>query len=551
MDKPTKSATVMLFPLCKRSRAGSWIAGVLTLFCILALAHGAWALGVIFDTSKYKGDVWLQIQDPFSNDVNNKFRATYNNGQSAITFGSQQISGQTVYNLMSNPVKLSDIGAEGLNVAFSLSGVFFLFYDDPSLGANYLTTAPSVFDTLQRYQQFELTARGLPNTGDQGNLTNIDCFTAPLSIRSYQNNPLTNPSEPVLQSTGYGATTARQIESLIKSAGGGASAKKDVQGTILRYIGPSKYDPNNTLLPANPWASFLSYAKSLSGTQTRLIRSNAFGAPAWSSTQTYTFGIDMTATSNAAGVITATGKVTASVINPASVAAGNPPLPANGAWTDVSITLSPATGGKGEASFNKAIYGQAAELAYNSVTKRWTVGNAAITLGPDWEAFQTFCLNTLADPTKPSDVATNKSLQDLHAYDTTLSMAIGELTTGLLGGYFGSTVQGTTQGGVTMPIGEMESQQWWSLNPRVGFSQIQTDSGHYNRYADVIWTSSGNTVYGVPFSDRFGSGPLVNTVQSPGPNPKNVGYWVIGVGAPVGAPAGAQPAATELLLLAD
>lgn len=74
MDKPTKSATVMLFPLCKRSRAR-------ILDCrrsdaaILALAHGAWALGVIFDTSKYKGDVWLQIQDPFSNDVNNEFRS--------------------------------------------------------------------------------------------------------------------------------------------------------------------------------------------------------------------------------------------------------------------------------------------------------------------------------------------------------------------------------------------------------------------------------------------------------------------------------------------
>ncbi|MDQ7832130.1 MAG: hypothetical protein RDU30_10380 [Desulfovibrionaceae bacterium] len=551
MDKPTISTTVRYFPLCKRSPAGSWIAGVLALFCILAFAHGAWALGVIFDTSKYKGDVWLQIQDPFSNDADNRFRATYNNGQSAITFGSQQIGGVTVYNLMSNPVKLSDIGAEGLNVAFSLSGVFFLFYDDPSLGANYLTTAPSVFDTLQRYQQFELTARGMPNTGDQGNLTNIDCFTAPLSIRSYQNSPLTNPSEPVLQSTGYGNTTALQIESLIKSAGGGASAKKTVHGQILRYIGPSKYDPNNTWLPPNPWPSFLSYAISLNGTQTQLIRSNGFGSPAWSSTRTYTFGIDMTATANDNGVITASGKVTASVINPASVAAGNPPLPDNGAWTDVSITLSPLTGKHTEASFNKAIYGQAAELMYDDKTGRWTVGNTAITLGSDWEKFQTFCINTLADPTKPHNINSNKSLQDLHAYDTTLSMAIGELTTGLLGGYFGSTVQGTTQGGVTKPIGEMESQQWWTLDPRVGFSQIQTDTGHYNRYADVIWTSSGNTVYGVPFSDRFGNGPLVNTVQTPGPNVRSVGYWVIGVGAPVGAPAGALPGATELLLLAD
>lgn len=540
----------------KGAKAGPTFATLLAVLGLLVFARGAWALTMFFDTSKYSGDVWLQIQDPFGGTAN-KFQATYNNGASPITFGTHQNSAnppQTVNNLMSNPVKLSDIGSGGLNVTYSLSCVFFLFYDDPSATADYLYNAPGPFNTLQRYQQYEMTMRGLPNIGDQGNLTNIDCFTAPLSIRSYQNNPLTNPSEPVLQSTGYGSNTAQTLVPLLASASGGAAeAKKIASGKLLRYIGPSKFNPTDTNLAKNPWPSFVSYAQSLVGTTTTLKRANAFGGPAWTppnkdQKQTYTFGMDMTATTDTNGVITVSGKITAAV-NPGTVISPNPPLPTDGAWTDVTVILSPLTGTYTHYDYDYAIYGQSGSPTYNGTTKRWSMGSTAISLGADWENFQTFCINTLADPSLPHDTTTNKSLQDLDAYITTQNMVIGEITTGLLGGYYGSTHEAMYNGALT-PIKDMPSEAWWQLNPMVGFAQIQSVPTHYNQYANAIWTASNNSVYGVPYSDRFGNGPLVNSVQTPAPGSVDVGYWVIGVGAPVGAPtAVAAPGATELLLL--
>ena len=64
-------------------------------------------------------------------------------------------------------------------------------------------------------------------------------------------------------------------------------------------------------------------------------------------------------------------------------------------------------------------------------------------------------------------------------------------------------------------------------------------------YANVIYETSNNTVYGVPYSDRFGKGPLVNTVYYDG---KNVNYWVVGVGAPIGP---TDLTGIQLLLLGD
>lgn len=508
------------------------------------------SLNVLFDTSPYSGDVWLQIQDPNAG-TSADLQATYDNGLSPITYGTHQTTDnppQTVTNLMSNPVKLSDIGTGGLNITRSISCVFYLFYDDPSAGTNYLTTAPSVFTTLQRFQQFELTMNG--GSGDQGNLTNIDAFTAPLSIKSYQNNPLLNPAEPVLQSTGYGNWSANRIAGLLVSAGAsGAAVVRGTSGNLIRYIGPSVFDPGNAQSP-NPWPSFLPYAQSLVGTTTTLQRANGFGAgnATWASSQTYTFGIDMQATVASDGTITVNGKLTASVINPGTVVSPNPALPPDGAWTNASITLSPTTGTNGINDYNAAIYGQTGSpVADPQNPGKWILNNTSITLGPDWENFQTFCIDTLGDPSSPENPGTNASLQDLSAYLTTLNMAIGELTTGLLGGYFGSTHPVTFQGTPTT-IGALPSQDWWQLDPLVGFSQIQTNPNAYNRYANVIWVTSNNTVYGVPYSDRFGSGPLVNTVLAPD-GQTSVGYWLVGVAAPVTAPAFPSAAAAPLLLL--
>ncbi len=74
------------------------------------------------------------------------------------------------------------------------------------------------------------------------------------------------------------------------------------------------------------------------------------------------------------------------------------------------------------------------------------------------------------------------------------------------------------------------------------FSEVQPNSPYYNTYADVIFNTSGNTVYGVPCSDRFGQGPLVNTVNWSG---TAVGYWVVGIGTPLPA----QPNIAAILML--
>ena len=82
------------------------------------------------------------------------FPATYANGTKSINFTDGNTSG----GLMSVPVKLSDIGAGGLNITFSDSAVFFVFYDDPT--GNSRTAAPAYIASTQRFMPFELTMMG-------------------------------------------------------------------------------------------------------------------------------------------------------------------------------------------------------------------------------------------------------------------------------------------------------------------------------------------------------------------------------------------------------
>lgn len=512
----------------RKHNTAQYVLVALLLACLLGLSGAARAstdcpgqthtMKVLFDTSQYGGDVWLQVQDPQLGATCAAFTATYGDGK-RITFNKTN----TTTNLMSEPVKLSDIGSGGLTIVESISAVLFLFYDDPSSDSR--TAAPSVFTTTERFQQFELTMNS--DIHDQGNLTNIDAFTAPLSLKSYASNATGTPSGTALQSTGYGDWTANRIAKLLLQAGATktlpdgtvvSAIKKDASGKILRIIGPSPYNPGDAL-NISPWNSFTTYAKSLVGTTTTLQRGNGFGS--------YYFTLDATATTESTGVINVAGTVTGT-LNGATVQT----------W-DAAFSVSPSTGTNGEKDYNAAIYGQSASLLHNNSSDPawWNVGNGAITLGDGWNNFQQFCKDT----TDPG----GKTLQELGAYNTTLSMAVGELTTGLIGGFFGSTHQVTYDSHLTT-IGALPSAAWWQLDPLVGFSQIQSDTNNYNRYADVIWLTSNNTVYGVPFSDRFGTGPLVNTVQTA--NGTSVGYWVVGVGAPLGLTLTEGP---DLLLLLD
>jgi len=84
--------------------------------------------------------------------------------------------------------------------------------------------------------------------------------------------------------------------------------------------------------------------------------------------------------------------------------------------------------------------------------------------------------------------------------------------------------------GETTALKDMTSEQWWKLDPVVAFSSIQPAQDRYNPYADVLYWASKNSVYSIPYSDRLGSGPLVNTVEYEG---KTVDTWVITLGRPV------------------
>jgi len=522
MRQYRRNAPARPLTYCKSGVFKLWLAA-LAVLGLLAFTQVACAAGLtlLFDQSAYRGDVWIQVQDASAT-----FAATYANGTQSISFTNQNPPPSGTV-LMSVPVKLSDIGAGGLNVTFSSGALIYLFYDDPS--GNSQTAAPAYITSTQRFQSFELTMTG--GLGDQGDLTAINWFTAPLSISSYQNDPIQNPSESPLQQKGFGSNTAAQIGAQLTAAAGSdpSLVVKNGSGQIIRYLAPSDY--NGT----NPWPSFIPYTQSINtaGQTTTIKRTNQFNFAPPNNTTAYVFGIDMTANANADGSLSVTGNITATATGP--IIRGNPTLPPVGYWTPATITFSVADVN----AFNNAIYGQ--------------VQNSAVTFsGQAFTDFLSFTNNTLLHPGQPHNSLTNPNLNDNIpggaglAYNITLNMFVGEITTGLIGGFYNSNYPSNYPPDNGALLKNVPSSHWWLQSPIVAFSQIQPSNLYYNVYANVIFNTSNNTVYGVPFSDRFGTGPLVNSVQY---NGTNVNYWKIGVGAPLGAPPPANKSLSGMLLL--
>jgi len=493
-----------------------WLAALVAMG-LMAFTQGAYAFTLLFDQSAYTGSVWIQVQDG-----NQSFAATYANGTQSINFNDTSTPPNRL--LMSVPVNLSDIGAGGLNITFSNSAVIYVFYDNPT--GNSRTAAPAFMVSTQRFQGFELTMQGL--AGDYGNLTAINYFTAPLSIRSY------DASQTLLQQAGWGSTTSQLGAQFANASDGNPQVVvQDAKGKIIRYLGPSNTfkDGHGNIIA--PWPSFIPYTQAINQAgQSTAIQPNpqGFHFPG-EPLPVYQFGTNMTATAAANGSLNLNGSITASVNG--SIKRGNPDLPAGGAWTGATMTFSTTDIN----AFNSAIYG--------------SVQTSAVTI-TGWDAFQTFCQQTLQDPSKPHDPNTNPSLYDyvpnqpLNAYNTALNNLIGEVTTGLLGGFFNSNYM---VGGVA--IKNMASNQWWSLNPMVAFATIQPLYPYYDPYSNVVFNDSQNTVYGVPYSDRFqntSNNPAVYTVQYTKQGVTyNVASWVVGIGVPL--PGTTKALAGMLLLL--
>ncbi|MHB8068483.1 MAG: InlB B-repeat-containing protein [Desulfobaccales bacterium] len=482
---------------------------------VATFAQGSHTLTLLFDQSAYQGNVWLQVQDKTQT-----FAATYAGG--TITF---QNSGD----IMSVPVPLSAIGAGGLTVSYANGVVLFVFYDDPT--NNDRTQAPAQMTSQQRFMPVELTMTG--GTGDSGDLTAINYFTAPLSLRSYSLNPTQYPNN-WLQQTGFGTATATRIGGQLAAASGGNpnAVVTNATGQIIRYLGPS-----NGFTGTNPWPSFVPYTQSVNAAPqtTKIQNANAFHFPSPYNTPVYTFGTDnMVATANADGSLSITGRITVSVNGTIRTGPyGNPSPPPSGYWDGATFSFSVSNVN----NFNNAIYGQ--------------VANAAVTFtGQAWSNFQTFTQGTLMNPAMPyqndsTQPNYNPSLNDLfqspplsagggNAYNTTVNLFIGEVTTGLLGGFFNSSVASNYPQDNGAALKNVPSNHWWLQNPIVAFSQIQPQNPYYNLYAQVIFNTSNNTVYGVPYSDRFGKGPVVNAVSYTNNGVSYyVNYWVIGIGAPL------------------
>jgi len=497
-----------------------WLAAFLVLGATI-FTQAACAFYVQFDTSQYPNDAWLQIQDPNFASSTANFQGSYTDvitgNSTTIDFSTNPpYSGPNV--LMSVPVKIARLQSGKLTITYSNGAVLFIFYDDPS--ANSRTAAPSQMVSTQRFQAFELTMTG--HNGDSGDLTAINWFTAPMSLNSYASDPTQSPPPSPLQTVGYGNTTAAQVASHMAAiTQGNPQAVLSANGYVVRYLGPSNYNGN-----PNPWPSFIPYTQSINtaGQSTSIQTANAFhfsGEPL----PNYFFGCTMTATAGSNGSVTASGDIT--VTWTGTIKPGNPTPPLNDpdqyhtapwyGWPNATIVFSAAEGTNppAPADFNNAIYGQAANN--NSITFPGTA----------WNQFQAFTQSTLQFPGQPHDPASNPSLYDLTAYNTTLNKFVGEVTTGLLGGYFNSTY---IPAGYTTMIKDMPSSQWWNLNPIVGFSEIQSNNAYYNQYAGVIFATSGNTVYGVPFTDRFGTGPVVDSVSH---NNHSVLCWVLGIEPPL------------------
>jgi hypothetical protein len=481
-----------------------------TIDAIFASGH---TLTMQFDQSAYSPNVWLQIQDPL-----NSLQATYNNGANWLDFTNQ---GQTT--LMSVPVKLADLGPGGLNISFANSAILYVFYDDPT--GNDPTAAPAFMISTQRFVPFEVTMLG--NPGDYGNLTAINYFTAPLSIRSY------DAGNNLLQQAGW--ISPRSIARQLAAASGNNSniVVRDAHNKIIRYLGPSNWGSNT-----NPWPSFIPYTTSI-GSQITMIQPSPQQFNFSDQNPVYLIGTNMNATAQPDGSLNMQGSITISLASGAIKKGpyGNPDLPSGGAWTNTTCDMSAAQ----PDLFNSAIYG--------------SVVNGAVSF-TGWDAFQTFCQQTLfnpdypyqPDPTQPNY---NPCLNDyvpgqpLNVYQTVQNTLIGEISTGLLGGFVNSNYQ---VNGVA--IKNMPSYQWWALNPMVAFAAIQPQHPFYDTYSNVVFNGSGNTVYGVPYSDRFqnsSNNPAVYTVQyQTQSGPVSVASWVVGIGAPLPQAFGVTP---ELMLL--
>ena len=433
--------------------------------------------------------------------------------------------------IMTNSVSLTSIGSSGINIVNANGPVVFVSYATTINGTvmngnlsgnsvpSYIGSGGANYN--QVFQPFEITAiQG--QTGGQGNLTNINYFTAPIQIQSFNS---ANPNTP-LQTKGYNVSTATLANTLATMTAGNSLATATNNGTILRYIGPSSYG-----VGTNPYPTFDDYITSLSsGNQTaHIVNSNAFNTqenPATGNIN-YNYTLDLIASFAPDRTITLSGNITTTI----TPFGGN--STAGTTYTGASFTISPTIGAStNNATFTNTIYGQADPLGSN---------NGSTTFNSVWGQLATdmadlgLYLNTVNPGT---------------TYSTTQSLAIGEITTGLLGGFVGSNATYTGGNGTYAQFDgqayeDVPSSAWWNTDVIPSPSTLQPNDPFYSQYSEAIFNATNNEVYSIPFSDRFGTGPLMQTQLY---NGTVVDTWVVTLEAPIFMIP--EPGVTTLILVA-
>ena len=458
--------------------------------------------------------VFVTFQDP-----GQTLNATYGKSPNTLTVGRKATN-----DMMTKSYSLTEIGSEGFDIINAEGPVVFISYqatkqhggfdmgadlsgnEQPSYigsgGANY----------LKAYQPFEITCvKGA--TDGQGNLTNINYLTAPISIQSYKG----GIKGTLLQTRGYyngtatGTSKLNTALSAITTGPHSSLATVTNAGKILRYIGPSSYGAGT-----NPYPTFDAYLTSINAANklvTKIQNGNAFNTmqiPA-AGNLNYDYQLDFTATVAADNSITLEGDITTTI-----TPFGGKPY-AGTTYTGAKLTISPTNGISTSADiFNNTIYGQADPKGPNKGST--TFNSVWDTLKADMAKAGLF-LNSTPGTT----------------YATTQSLAIGEITTGLLGGFVGSGVKysgGKT--GYTQYDGkyykDIPSAAWWNSDTIPSPATLQPDNSFYSAYSNVIFNATNNEVYSIPFSDRFGKGPLMQTQLY---NSDTVDTWVVTLGKPL------------------
>ncbi len=437
------------------------------------------------------------------------------------TYTNMQGTNTVVGNVFANPVLLQDvISAGGLTwTSNAPSAVVWVSYGAPLSVSNYSLSAPSPSSTVDPnynipYTAIELTYYG-NNVNDQGDITAINYFTAPVRITAYSSSNATGPT--VGKTVGFNpspATTAAMLADFQQITGGAANTVlTNGSGHVTRVLGPTQFGAGHAnAADFGGYTNLSAYFGSLTNTTTVFSNSSGFNTvPVPSTNVAYTnanvvFVLTNQVSSTTNGyAMNATGNI---LVTTLGYAVGGTPISTNSqTFSNVVFQVTPGTN-QSDLAAAFTYYGD-----YSPAN-----GSTNISLGgAGWLDFSNF-------------VTSNGFVNGggTPAAQIVYAQIPGEISTGYDAGLPGSTNIVDQYPGI--PLGELPSGDWWNLTNIVLFSDIQSTNGYYNEYANIIYQYSSNSVYGMTYSDRFNYGsPYISASPS-------VGSWLVELGDPLAIP---------------